>query len=36
MDINPEKLQDPTISYITKPEINARSYLLEKRRTDGL
>ena len=36
VDINPEKLVDPTIKYVAKPEINSCQIMLEKRKTDNL
>ena len=36
IDINPEKLQDPTIKWIDKPNVYAQSLLLKKRKIDNL
>ena len=36
VDINPEKLVDPTIKWIDKPNVYAQSLLLQKRKKDNL
>ena len=36
IDINPEKLPDPTIKWVEKPSVYARSLLVEKRKKDNL
>lgn len=36
VDINPEKLKDPSINWIDKPSIYARSLLFDKRKKDNL
>ena len=36
IDINPEKLPDPTIKWINKPTVYARSLLFDKRKRDNL
>lgn len=36
VDINPEKLTDPTIKWIDKPQVFARSLLVDKRKKDNL
>ena len=36
VDINPEKLPDPTIKWVDKPDVYARSLLIDKRKKDNL
>ena len=36
MDINPEKLPDPSIKWVNKPGVNCTSLLVEKRKRDNL
>ena len=36
VDINPEKLPDPTIKWVDKPSVYARSLLFDKRKRDNL
>ena len=36
VDINPEKLVDPTIKWIDKPNVYAQSLLFQKRKKDNL
>lgn len=36
VDINPEKLPDPTIKWVEKPSVYARSLLFDKRKKDNL
>jgi hypothetical protein len=36
VDINPEKLPDPTIKWIDKPNVYAQSLLFQKRKKDNL
>ena len=36
VDIDTEKLVDPTIKWVDKPPIHACSLLMEKRKTDNL
>jgi hypothetical protein len=36
IDINTEKLKDPSINWIDKPSIYARSLLFDKRKKDNL
>jgi len=36
IDTNQAKLPDPTMKWVNKPKMNAKSLLLEQRRTDSL
>lgn len=36
VEINPEKLPDPTIKYVANPQVNCHSVLIDKRKRDNL